>query len=84
MNRYQFGNRIRVTKAAARKAYDLGKEVTLCQCLVNLDSPWNLGCPVHKDMDDPEDFQTVVNNFHYYNRCPELGTYPAYYLRKEA
>ena len=42
--------------------------------------PWSNGCPIIKDLDDSTEFNSVVNNFEYYNTCSERGYYASYYI----
>lgn len=73
----------RVTKTAARKAYDTGKTVILCPCKLRPGWPWHPEIPVKRNAEDPETFDQRINSFAWYNLNAESGRYPMYFLRAE-
>lgn len=71
----------RVTKRAAEKAYNAGKQVWLAPVLANLNSPW--WCTVLVDNTDGAGFNRVLNGFEYYNCNTETGTYAKFFVESE-
>ena len=83
MNNITVKNLKRISKAAARKAYNNGQKVLIVPCKVNPCNMWGIGHFFNKQDGDGFDyeFDKVVNYYSYYN-CSynELGKYPAYYV----
>lgn len=83
MNEYTVNNGAeiytRVSKAAARKAYNNGESVFICPVKCNpANKYWQTGIKIDNAAGDP--FDKVVNAFEFYN-CGynELGKYAAFY-----
>lgn len=70
----------RVSKIAARKAFDNGQPVTLCPVKMNPFGVWRSGAIVTRS-DDIQDFEKFCNEFYYYNCTSETGRYVAFYLK---
>lgn len=72
----------RITKTAARKLFNEGKEVIIVGNNVNdfhFFSGWNLAHTFKKD-EDHQDFDSYVNSFEFYLE-PELGKYAAFFIK---
>ena len=89
MNAFNDGKVQRISKAAARTAYESGQEIGLCASKMypSLDG-WRLLCRVNKaDVEGASDcwtFADLVNNFAFYNCTNETGSYPSFYKILEA
>ena len=72
-----------VNKTSARKHYDEGKTIYLLACNMRVNNQWQGLCLVNKS-DVPEafmqSFDSVVNDFKYYNCDLERGTYPIFFI----
>lgn len=71
---------MRVDKREARKMYDKGYTIYLQSCTMRFDNKWQSACPVSKK--DGRDFDSVVNDYTYYNCDSARGKYPHYYVKK--
>lgn len=72
---------VRVSKALARKAYDVGLDVVFCPCNLYPGEPYNPGIIVNKENSENKPFETVLNSFEFYNcNLPETGKYTSFYL----
>ncbi len=94
MNRMTIDGYSRISKAAARKAYDAGKVVRLTACKLSPVNFWGAYADAQKErftevagdgfnttVARDREFDTVVNAFSYYNCNNECGRYPAYYVQ---
>jgi hypothetical protein len=83
---------VRVSKAAARKAYDAGQPVVLCPVKLAPFGGFRPSCMVQRDFEDEKgrasfnmpiaDFDTVVQNFVWYNcQLHETGYYASYWVQ---
>lgn len=93
MNKYSFSHNgktyIRISKAAAKKAYLQGLPVVMAPCNLRPFGPWGIGYTLSKaarahliadDTGAANDFHNLVNSFEYYNCTgPETGKYAAFY-----
>lgn len=68
----------RVDKRVARKAYKAGAVVGLVPCQSSICSMWVSSIDVSNRSN--MDFDTIVNEFEYYNCNLELGKHAAYYV----
>ena len=71
---------VRVSKALARKAYNYGLGVYFCPCKLHPGFPWNPEIGIAKQ--DSDSFETVLNEFEFYNCSNETGRYTAFYMEK--
>lgn len=86
MNNYTISNGVetytRISKAAARKAYNSGSPVFICPVKCNpANKYWQTGIEIDNAAGDPDkSFDKVVNSFEFFN-CGynELGRYAAFY-----
>ena len=90
MNAFNNGKVQRISKAAARTAYESGQEIGLCASKMypGLDG-WCLLYRVNKAnaegaSDFNTDFDSVVLNYSHYNCTNETGNYPSFYRILEA
>ena len=73
-------NYVRVNKAGAKKAFNEGKTIYMLPCKACPRSYWFTFYPVNKNAVDGASFETVVNNFEFYNCTPQTGKYTAFYI----
>lgn len=78
MNHYNDGKFVRISKQLAKILYDAGETVAFCPRKLRPGGGWSPQCPVKKDSDTT--FESVLNNFLYYNATYETGYYAAFYL----
>ena len=87
MNAFDNGKVQRISKAAARTAYESGQEIGLCASKMypSLDG-WNLLCRVNKAEVDSfyTDFDSVTLLYTRCNCSNETGNYPSFYKILEA
>lgn len=86
MNKIITTNYVRITKKQAERLYKTKQDFYMCPCKVNPESPWGLLCWICPENDEytGKTFETLLNEFHFYNSNNELGYYPAFYMsRKE-
>lgn len=67
----------KVDKRVARKLFDAGGVVYLAPCKANPCSPWFGLIDIRKES---AAFDTVINEFEYYNCNTEMGKRAAYYV----
>ena len=72
---------VRVSKIAARKAYDDDLEIIFCACNMRPGSPWH---PEVHIRNDGRSFDGVLHEFEYYNCSKATGLYATFYLPKES
>ena len=71
----------RVTKSAARKAFNSGMDVMLCPSKLRPGKPWNPEVLVNQSRSGEDaTFDQVVNAFEYYNTSAETGRTTNYFL----
>lgn len=68
----------RVNKIAARNLYNAGKPLTIAPCKMR---PEHFG--VHISAACGRTFESLVNEFEYYNCSYPTGDYAAYYIEEE-
>lgn len=70
----------RITKAAARKLYEAGKNIVLCPCNLRPFSFWHPEIETNKEQSVEASFYKLVNEFEFYN-CTnsETGKYTNFY-----
>ena len=82
MNNYEFkvnGMKLkRISKKAAKKAFNNYHPIFLATSKANLNSIWCYPMAITKNTD--WDFDKVVNSFEYYNCNSEMGYYAAFYI----
>lgn len=67
----------KINKAVARKMYNNGKKIMLCPCKMR---PERFG--VNVSIACGRSFDSLVNEFEYYNCSQPTGDYAAYYIDK--
>lgn len=71
---------IRISKTAAKKAYDEGETVWFCPCNLRPGWPWYSEYPATKK-DMGMEFEKLLNNFEAHNCInSETGKYAAFYI----
>lgn len=85
MNNLNNPNKLeRVDKRVARRLFDEGMTIQLLPCKVGHGSMWIIS-PYFTSkaniQDDTTTFDSLVDNFEYYNCCNEIGRYAAYYVQ---
>ena len=71
----------KITKVAARKLYNEGKEFWITSCNMRPETGILIGSTSFERMADIP-FDTMVDSFTYYNCDNERGRYPAYYVEE--
>ena len=70
----------RITKHAAFTAYKNGKTIYLCPVKLAPGSVWRAEIPIRND--SPRKWESIINEFEYYNCCSERGYYTAFYIKE--
>lgn len=70
---------IKVNKPQAEELYDNGYTVFFHPCRMRLNNMWQSPYEAQRNKQRPEEFQTVNNEFIYYNCDNERGVYPSYF-----
>ena len=95
MKMYRCDGFVRVSKKRAKKLYDEGQIIYLCPYRLRPGYPWHPEIAVTKTdltelkedfgvqyfVSNTRDFETLVNDFAYYNCTWKNGEYPAYYIK---
>lgn len=71
----------KINKLTARKIFNEGHKVFLIPCKCRTNSVWQTGCWIDNTTFD-RSFDSIVDEFEYYNCNKELGTYSAYYIKE--
>jgi hypothetical protein len=80
---------VKVNKTKARRLFNEGKTLYFVPCKVypNYNNPWvrpyDINLERIKDEVVFNNFDSIVNNFEYYNCNSELGNYTHFYIEKE-
>lgn len=85
MKKYNFKTLERINKRAAKKIYNSGVEVLFIPCRLNPENNFfNLGIWINKNMQGYYhfEFETIVNEFEWYNCRSDTGLYTAFYIKK--
>jgi len=76
----------RLYKKEARKAYDEGTVLVMVPCRMYPNSPWGLSFTLNKKEREAagktEPFDTLVQEFEWYNCNYETGYYAAFYIKE--
>lgn len=94
MNRYEFTSNgrvfMRVSKAAAKKAFINGNTIAFCPCNLRPGLPWypeyifsreTRGEYITDDKSAENDFNNLLNSFEFYNCTdPETGKHTAFFI----
>lgn len=71
----------RVNKRRARRAFESNDRLVLCACNMRPFGPWHPEIEVTDIRDHWSDFDTMVNDFEYYNCShPGEGSYASFYM----
>ena len=82
MNRLKINGFERITKADALRRYKNGSIIYLCPVKLAPGGFWWPEIPIKND--SPRRFESIINEFEYYNCDAERGYYTAYYIREGA
>lgn len=83
MNRYTANGYTRISKARARKLWDLGETVYACPCKLRPGTPWHVETAIHPVPHATLD--TLLLPLLWHSSCnAETGRYLAFYVRLEA
>lgn len=76
---------VQIAKQRARRLYEQGKTIYLQSCNMRFNNMWQSACPISKEVRSWEGhtFDSIVNEFTYYNCDQERGKYPNYFVKKE-
>lgn len=67
-----------INKTEAKKVYDQGHDLYLNACNMMLNNSWT--SPMLLNNGSSEKFETMVNEYEYYNCCSERGKYANYFI----
>ena len=70
-----------VQKRTAKKLFDAGETIFLQSCNMRPFGVWSTCYDITKDSADGATFDSIVNNFEYYNCSRETGMYATFYKR---
>ena len=84
MNQIRIDGYRRINKSVARRLYNAGEDVLFCPCKMRPLSTWGLGIIENKDNWGNKDipFDTLVDNYIWYNCGNETGKYVAFYIKE--
>jgi len=83
MRNLSIGKYTRIRKDVARRLFDQGRIIYLTpsKIVATDSSPWIKPYPI--DNQAGYDFDSIVNNFEFYNCCWELGYYTNFWIKEE-
>lgn len=73
---------IKIRKNTARKLFNSGKELLIMPCKCAPGAAWLMGFTICKNNFEYCDFDSLINEFEYYNCNSECGKYTAYYIKE--
>lgn len=82
MQKFETNDFVKINKTKARKLFNEGKEIHLLPCKARFGGMWLGEGAVISNKILTSAFDTIVNEYIYYNCNNELGKYPAYYIKK--
>lgn len=74
---------IKITKTQARKRFEKGEQIFVLPNKIRFDNIWMQPFHFTKAQIEPDDFDTVINCYEYYNCNSETGKRCAYYVKEE-
>ena len=76
---------VQIAKQRARRLYEQGKTIYLQSCNMRFNNMWQSACPVSHETRawDEQTFDSIVNEYTYYNCDHERGKYPTFFVKKE-
>lgn len=76
---------VQITKQRARRLYEQGKTIYLQSCNMRFNTMWQSACPISKESGQwgEHTFDSLVNEYIYYNCDQERGKYPCFFIKKE-
>ena len=81
---YFYGEKItivQVQKRTAKKLFESGETIYLQSCNMQPFGVWSTCFGINKERADGDTFESIVNNFEYYNCDNERGLYTTFYKR---
>lgn len=72
---------VQVQKRTARKLFESGETIYIQACNMQPFGVWSTCYDINKDRSDGATFESIVNNFEYYNCNAETGYYATFYKR---
>lgn len=70
----------RINKKEARRRFNQGEEIIIEACKMRVDSMWGDSFRINNKQE--KDFDSIVNEFEYYNCMYETGYYASYYVEQ--
>ena len=70
-----------VQKRTAKKLFESGEKIYMHACNMRPFGVWPTCCDITKKRADGDTFESIVNNFEYYNCDNERGLYVTFYKR---
>ena len=70
-----------IQKRTAKKLFETGETIYTTACNMHPFGVWTTCYVIKKDIDNKDTFDTIVNNFEYYNCNNETGLYTTFYKR---
>ena len=76
---------VQIAKQRARRLYEQGKTIYLQSCNMRFNNMWQSACSMNKESCQwgEHTFDSLVNEYTYYNCDQERGKYPNYFVKKE-
>lgn len=71
----------KINKPTARKLYNAGHEIIVIPCKCKPGGAWLTGAALSRDNTGRE-FDSLINEFEFYNCIPELGRRSAFYIKE--
>lgn len=76
---------VQISKQRARRLYEQGKTIYLQSCNMRFNTMWQSACPISHETRawDNQSFDSIVNEYTYYNCDHERGKYPNFFVKEE-
>ena len=76
---------VQIAKQRARRLYEQGKTIYLQSCNMRFNTMWQSAYPMSKESCQwgEHTFDSLVNEYIYYNCDQERGKYPNFFVKKE-
>lgn len=82
MNKYETKTLKRISKRAARRAYNAGKNIIITAHKIRPDNIFSISANINNSSGIL--FDTLINAYEFYNCNYECGYYAAFYIRRDA
>ena len=70
-----------IQKRTAKKMFEAGETIYMQACNMRPFGVWSTCNDVNKEKAGGDTFESIVNNFEYYNCTPETGRYVTFYKK---